>query len=48
MKKAEKKQLLDLLFDYEHMFQGRVGHLPGKPVHIDIRPGSKPFHGCAF
>ena len=46
LKNNEKKQLLDLLFEYEHMFQGR--RLPGKPVHIDIRPGAKPFHGRAF
>ena len=48
LKNNEKKQLLDLLFEYEHMFQGRLGRLPGKPVHIDIRPGAKPFHGRAF
>ena len=48
LKNNEKKQLLDLLFEYEHMFQGRLGCLPGKPVHIDIRPGAKLFHGCAF
>ena len=48
LKNNEKKQLLDLLFEYEHMFQGRLGHLPGKPVHIDIRPGAKPFYGRAF
>ena len=47
LKKAEKKQLLDLLFDYEHMFQ-RLGRLPGKPVHIDLRAGAKPFHGRAI
>ena len=48
LKNNEKKQLLDLLFEYEHMFQGRLGCLPGKPVHIDIRPRAKPFHGRAF
>ena len=48
MKKAEKQQLLDLLIDYEHMFQGRQGRLPGKLVHIDLRAGAKLFHGCAF
>ena len=50
MKKAEKQQLLDLLIDneHEHMSQGRQGHLPGKPVHIDHRAEAKPFHGRAF
>ena len=48
MKKAEKQQLLDLLSDNEHMSQGRQGHLPGKPVHIDHRAEAKPFHGRAF
>ena len=48
LKKAKKKQLLDLLFDYEHMFQGRLACLPGKPVHIDLHARAKPFHGCTF
>ena len=30
------------------MFQGKLCRLPGKPVHIDLGAGAKPFHGLAF
>ena len=43
-----QEQLYALLVEYESLFQGKLGLLPGHPVKIEIKPHAKPYHGRAF
>ena len=41
--KYKKGMLLDLLMNYEDLFQGKRGNWKGDEVSIKIKPGMKPF-----
>ena len=45
---TEKSQLLSTLNNYPQIFQGGLGTLNVKPVHLEIKPNDKPYHACAF
>jgi hypothetical protein len=40
--------LLDLLTEYEDLFDGTLGEWNTEPVHLELKEGAKPFHGRAF
>jgi hypothetical protein len=43
----EKEKLYALLDKHRFLFKGTLGLLPTKPVHVEIKSNTKPFHGCA-
>jgi hypothetical protein len=44
----EKEKLYALLNKHRFLFEGTLGLLPTKPVHVKIKSNAKPFHGRAF
>jgi hypothetical protein len=46
--KKRRKQLYALLDKHRFLFNGTLGLLPTKPVHVKIKSNAKPFHGHAF
>lgn len=44
----ERKQLGEMLHKHQPVFQGGLGTLNIKPIHLELKPGSKPYHGRAF
>jgi transposase InsO family protein len=44
----EQQMLKRTLSKHESMFQGGLGKLDIKPVHLELKPGIKPFHSRAF
>jgi hypothetical protein len=46
---SQQKQLLRLLYQYESVFNGELGILPGKPVELRLTTaGVRPYHGRAY
>ena len=48
LKEFERKKPLNMLQEYEGFFDGKLGLRKIKPVSIELKPGSKPYHGKAF
>ena len=44
----DRNKLLDLLTEYEDLFDGTLGEWNTEPVHLELKEGAKPFHGRAF
>jgi len=44
----ERTALLQLLTEYETLFDGTLGQWTGKPYHIELRPDAKPYHGRPY
>ena len=44
----EKEELRNLLYEFEDLFQGKLGNMPGKPYEIPVRKDAKPYHARAF
>ncbi len=40
--------LLDLFAPYEELFSGKIGVIPGPPVHLKLKPDAKPFYAKAY
>jgi Retroviral aspartyl protease len=46
---GQKQQLTSVLQCYEELFIGKLGLMPGKPVHLElIDKNIKPYHGKAY
>ena len=48
LKPKEKALLLELLMDFEPLFDGTLGTWKTAPVSIELKEGAKPYHGLAF
>ena len=46
--KIEQNQLLATLQRYPELFQGGLGTLNIKPIHLELIDGAKPFHAKPF
>lgn len=44
----EQDMLLELLADYEPLFDGTLGAWKTVPVSFELKEGAKPYQGCAF
>ena len=44
----EQKMLLELLTEYEPLFDGTLGAWKTTPVSFELKEGAKPYHGRAF
>ena len=44
----EQNKLLDLLTEYEDLFDGTLGDWKTEPVSLELKEGAKPYHGRAF
>ena len=44
----EKVQLKSVLQDHPTLFSGGLGQLNVRPVHLEIQPGTKPYHARAY
>ena len=44
----EQDMLLDLLTNYEPLFDGTLGSWKTAPVSFELKEGAKPYHGRAF
>ena len=40
--------MLDLLTEYEDLFDGTLGDWKTEPVSLELKEGAKPYHGRAF
>jgi hypothetical protein len=45
---TEKRQLREVLVKHPTLFQGGLGVLNVKPVHLEVTPGAQPHHARAF
>ncbi len=45
---AKKDKLLELLKEFEQLFDGTLGHWRTKPVSFQLKQGVTPYHGRAF
>ena len=45
---ATKKRLLELLTEFEELFDGTLGNWNTEPVSFELKEGAKPYHGRAF
>ena len=48
LKPAEQWTLLELLEEFEDLFDGTLGDWDTKPVSFELKEGIKPYHGRAF
>jgi hypothetical protein len=44
----DRNKLLDLLKEFEDLFDGTLGEWNTEPVHLELKEGAKPFHGRPF
>ena len=44
----DQNKLLELLIEFEELFDGTLGDLNTKPVSFELREGTKPYHGRPF
>ena len=44
----EQNKLLDLLTEYEDLFDSTLGDWKTEPVSLELKEGAKPYHGRAF
>ena len=45
---VEQMQLLELLTEFEDLFDGTLGDWKTEPVSFELKEGSKPYHGRAY
>ena len=45
---VEKEKLLNLLMNYEILFDGTLGDFKTSPVSLEVKPGEQPTHSKAF
>jgi hypothetical protein len=45
---TEKLQLLELLTEFEDLFDGTLGDWDSEPVSFPLKQGSTPYHGRAY
>ena len=45
---SERSKLYTLLKEFEPMFDGTLGRWTGKPYHIELKPGVKPYYGKPY
>ena len=48
LKPAEQWTLLELLEEFDDLFDGTLGDWDTKPVSFELKEGIKPYHGRAF
>jgi hypothetical protein len=48
LKVDQQKKLLQLLTNYESLFDGTLGDWKTKPVSFQLKEGASPYHGQAF
>ena len=48
LSEGEKKALRDLLFRFEHLFDGTLGDWQTDPVNLELKTDAKPYHAKAF
>ena len=48
LEESKRKKLLNMLQESEDLFDGKLGLWKIKPVSIELKPGSKPYHEKAF
>ena len=44
----DQNKLLELLTEYEELFDGTLGDWNTKPVSFELKEGTKPYHGRLF
>ena len=44
----EKKKLRSVFEGHDKLFEGKLGCYPGKKIHLDLKPGSKPHHARPY
>ena len=44
----QRKLLLDLLLEFEDLFDGTLGIWDTEPVHLELKEGAKPYHGRPY
>ncbi len=44
----QQHDLFNILSKHKKLFDGSLGVHPHKKVHIDLKPGAKPVHHCAY
>lgn len=44
----QKDKLMNLFSNYEDLFSGKLGSVPGPPVKLKLKPGSKPYCAQAY
>ena len=45
---AQQQKLLQLLQEFEELFDGTLGDWKTSPVHLELKEGIKPYHGKAY
>jgi hypothetical protein len=49
LNRAQRRALWHVLKKHAFLFSGKLGKLPGKPVHLELTdPNVKPYHGKAY
>ncbi len=44
----QQHTLLDLFQPYAELFSGKIGMIPGPPVHLKLKPNAKPYYAKAY
>ena len=44
----EQNELLEVLREFEDLFDGTLGDWKTEPVHFELKSGAKPYHSRAF
>ena len=48
LSQSDQKKLLELLQQFEELFDGTLGDWRTEPVSFELKPGATPFRGRAF
>ena len=46
--KHQQQEMLNLFAQYEELFSGTLGAVPVAPVHLNLKPGAKPFRSWPY
>ena len=46
--KDQQDALISLFSEYEELFSGDLGKVPGPPVKLHLKPNSVPFSACPY
>jgi hypothetical protein len=44
----QRKELLNLLLEFEDLFDGTLGIWDTEPVHLELKDDAKPYHGKLY